>query len=114
MAHHQPVCLMVCTDDDCKESSGYRDLLATARGVDGAVAVRCQGICHGPVAGVVVKGEVRWFEKMRDVKRRKQLLDLVRHGHLAHGLESYEDRGRRGKVKSRKKAVALRDGRRVH
>ena len=113
MAHHEPACLLVCLDDDCKKSTGYHQLLTAARRVDGAIGVQCQGICHGPVAGVTVKGEVRWFEKIRDSKRRRQVIDATKNGHLAHALTDHEDRARRGKVKARRKAVSLRDGRRV-
>ena len=39
MAHHEPACLLVCLDDDCKKSTGYHQLVTAARRVDGGERV---------------------------------------------------------------------------
>ena len=41
--------------------------------------VRCQKICHGPVAGLEVDGRMEWFERVDDIRSIAALLQLVRH-----------------------------------
>lgn len=64
--------------------------------------VRCQDVCQGPVAGLEVDGEMRWFRRVRGKDLRKALAKLAR-------------RGGRGPVpkRLRPQRVVGRNGRRV-
>jgi hypothetical protein len=64
--------------------------------------VRCQDICKGPVVGLEVDGDLRWFRRLRGKKARRSLAKLVR-------------RAGRGPVPERLRPlrVAERDGRPV-
>jgi hypothetical protein len=58
-----------CEDHDCL--ARYLRRKTDAR-VD---EVRCQKICHGPVAGIEVDGRMEWFER---VSTRKAMVGLKR------------------------------------
>ena len=40
--------------------------------------VRCQKICHGPVAGLAVDGRMEWFENLDGVKQIAALVRMTR------------------------------------
>lgn len=66
------VTVMVCRK--CKNSSDVVDYL-TSHTRTNVKTVRCQKVCEGPVAGVVVRGRMEWFGKL---KGKKQLAALAR------------------------------------
>jgi (2Fe-2S) ferredoxin len=105
--HSEPECLLVCTGKDCRESAGYKALIDTAEHMPHAYALPCQGLCHGPIAGVRIDGKIHWYERVRTGKVRKQLVASVRHGRRRTSLRSHEVRSRRDVIKGSKRARAL-------
>ena len=101
-------CLLVCTGKDCRSAKGFDALRDMAADVSGAVGVPCQGICDGPVVGVRVHGEVRWFAEVRGGKARRQVKVAIDERDVAKGLRRLEVRGHRGKVEHPKKATRLK------
>ncbi len=91
----------VCTDKDCRREDGYRELLSDLRAVAKVREVDCQDLCEGPVAGVVVDGQVEWFEKLRKERFRQAVVALVRgeHDEVPRVLKARWARKRSGKVK---------------
>jgi hypothetical protein len=65
--------VFVCTGKDCSSRLTDRlcELLETAGVVE---RVGCQKICHGPVVGVHVDGELTWFEKVLSGKAEAALI----------------------------------------
>jgi hypothetical protein len=63
-----------CRDHECLER-----ILSHRKGVD-VELVRCQKICHGPVAGLAVDGRMEWFEKVDGVKQIAALVRMTRRG----------------------------------
>ena len=70
----------VCTGKDCRRDDGHRELLSALKAVGDVTRVKCQDLCEGPVAGVVVHGRVEWFEKLRKERHRAAVAALVEHG----------------------------------
>jgi hypothetical protein len=61
-----------CKDHDCLE-----DFLRTKTDAH-VYEVRCQKICHGPVAGVEIDGRMEWFERVGTPKAMVGLRRVVR------------------------------------
>ena len=101
-------CLLVCTGKDCRDAKGYAAVHELAAEVSGAVGVPCQGICDGPVVGVRVRGELRWFGEVKGGKARRQLAQAVAGEEPGKGLKAREARQHRGKLDHPKKAEPLR------
>lgn len=71
----------MCCGSDCRKAADAHGLLVAAAAQAGSVRlVRCQKICSGPVAGLVVHGRLEWFERLRGPKSRRALIRLVRTG----------------------------------
>lgn len=97
----KPVCLVVCTGKDCRADKGFAELVDAAADVKHAHQAPCQGLCHGPIAGVVVGGEMHWFARVRTKALRRALLDLVRTGHTPKALREHETRKHHGRLRHR-------------
>jgi hypothetical protein len=61
----------------CNEHACLARILSDREGVV-VELVRCQKICHGPVAGLAVDGRMQWFEKVDGVKQIAALVRLTR------------------------------------
>lgn len=72
--------VFVCTMRGCGKRSARTDLVAELDGVACLTEVRCQSVCVGPVAGVVVDGRLEWFERVTTPKARRRLRQLVAGG----------------------------------
>jgi hypothetical protein len=62
--------------------------------------VRCQKICHGPVAGLEVDGRMEWFERVDDIQSIAGLLRLVRRpdrGKIPKPLRKHRVKKRSGR-----------------
>lgn len=105
--HREPDCLLVCAGKDCRDSAGFKALMDTAADMPQAYALACQGLCHGPIAGVRVDGTVHWYERVRTGKVRKQLVASVRQGKRRRSIRSLEVRSRRNVVKGTRRVRAL-------
>lgn len=72
----------LCRGKDCrKRGSALQSLVEVLeeRGIERKY-VRCQKICSGPVLGVVVEGELQWFEKLRGKEARRALKRYLKSG----------------------------------
>jgi hypothetical protein len=67
----------LCVGKDCRKDDGYRELVSAVSVLPKVRRVKCQDLCSGPVAGVVVDGEVEWFEHLRRGKERSALVQLA-------------------------------------
>jgi hypothetical protein len=67
----------LCVGKDCRKDDGYRELASAVAVLPKVRRVKCQDLCGGPVAGVVVDGKVEWFEKLRRSKQRAALVELA-------------------------------------
>jgi hypothetical protein len=63
--------------------------------------VRCQKICHGPVAGVAVGGSLEWFERVDDVRSIAALVRLARRSGRSEKIPKPLRRHRVKKVSGR-------------
>jgi len=72
--------VFVCTERGCGKRSAHRELAAELDGAAQVVGVRCQSVCDGPVAGVVVAGRLQWFEEVRSRKARAGVRRLAEDG----------------------------------
>ena len=105
----RPTCLtsglLVCTGKKCSRSKGFDALVLLAGSTSRAHEAPCQGLCKGPVVGLDVQGEVRWFAKVRGKKLRSRIQQLISTGRVPTQLRERESLKRRGQV---------RGGRRLH
>jgi hypothetical protein len=60
----------------CKHHECLTRVLSDRKGVS-VELVRCQKICHGPVAGLVVDGRMEWFEGVHRVKAIAALIRMT-------------------------------------
>jgi len=102
-----PPTLLVCAGKDCRGDRGFAELVALARACGGAATVPCQGLCHGPIVGLRVRGEVRWFSRVRSGRMRAAALRSAARGTPTKRLREHEVRSRRGVVRGEKRLVAL-------
>jgi hypothetical protein len=85
----------------CKEQACLVRILSDREGVD-VELVRCQKICHGPVAGLAVDGRMQWFEKVDGVKQIAALVRMTRrqpHDRIPKPLRRRRVRSRAGKLR---------------
>jgi hypothetical protein len=61
--------------------------------------VGCQKVCDGPVGGVAVDGELRWYGRLDKAKPMVAFVAVARGGddHVPKPLAKREDRKRRGR-----------------
>jgi (2Fe-2S) ferredoxin len=69
--------VLVCTGKDCTKA-GSRLLCALLGDEANVTRVGCQKVCEGPVVGIELDGELRWFERLDSDKARDALLEIVR------------------------------------
>jgi hypothetical protein len=67
----------LCVGKDCRRDDGYQELVSAVAVLPRVRHVKCQDLCGGPVAGVVVDGRVEWFEKLRKGKHRAAIVELA-------------------------------------
>jgi hypothetical protein len=72
--------VFVCTKKGCGSGSQRRALADEVARVAQVTEVRCQSVCEGPVAGVVVDGRLEWFERLRTPKARRRLRAVLAVG----------------------------------
>ena len=76
-----PTCLQretyLCMGKDCRKDDGHQELRAAISSLGKVKRVKCQDLCGGPVAGVVVGGRVEWFEKVREPRERAAVIALA-------------------------------------
>ncbi len=92
----------VCEKRGCGKKADRRALLAELDGVAEVVPVRCQSVCDGPVAGLVVAGRLQWFERVRKRKARAGVVALLegRRVSLPGALAKRRVPKRAGKLRS--------------
>jgi hypothetical protein len=85
----------------CEEHACLERILSDRDGVE-VESVRCQKICHGPVAGLVVDGRMEWFERVDGVKQIAALVRMTRRepqDRIPKPLRRRRVKGRAGKVR---------------
>ena len=75
-----PGTLLVCRK--CKNHDCLIDVLE-AHGDPLIKRVKCQKICHGPVVGLRVGGQMEWFERVQTLKELAALVRLTKKAHPA-------------------------------
>jgi hypothetical protein len=95
-----PACYL-CNGKDCRRAEGHGDLRKALRAVGKVQVVKCQDLCEGPVAGVVVDGKVEWFEKLRRARHRDAVVALAvgAEGKVPADLRDRWARKHQGKIK---------------
>ncbi len=89
----------VCRGSSCtKRKKRYQALLDRLRGHD-VTKVKCQSICKGPVAGVVLDGRWEWFRRLDTTKALDALAKLVETQEMAPRLKRRRVKKRRGKLR---------------
>ena len=101
-------CLLVCSGKDCRSAKGYGELLALAASLPGSQTVPCQSLCHGPIAGVSIAGDVRWYERVRTAKVRTRLARSVTTQTFVKSLKPNEIRKRRSVIRGAGRMRAIR------
>ena len=61
----------------CEQHACLARVLSGRKGID-VELVRCQKICHGPVAGLAVDGRMEWFEHVDGVEQIAALVRMTR------------------------------------
>jgi hypothetical protein len=87
----------------CRNVSSTRlvRILLDREGVD-VELVRCQKICHGPVAGLAVDGRMEWFEHVDGIKQIAALVRMTRRqqrDRIPKPLRRRRVRSRAGKIR---------------
>lgn len=103
-----PDAVIVCVGKDCRRAPGFDALLAAAARVPGSCQVPCQDLCHGPIVGVRIDGDVRWFHRIRKRGHREAVLRSVARGRFVRSLADREVRKRRQVVRHPGKVRAIR------
>jgi hypothetical protein len=104
----KPGCLVICVGKDCRRSSGFDELCADARRLDGVEQVPCQDLCHGPIVGLRIDGELRWYHRIRKHKHRAALVRAAADGRFVGALHDLEVRKRRNLLRHASKVRRLR------
>ena len=90
----------LCKGSSCrKQRKAFRRLEAALEGAARLQPVKCQKICDGPVAGLVVDGSLQWFEELTSRKRTDAFLSAVRTGEVPAKLKKRCVSKRRGKLR---------------
>ncbi|MEE2900827.1 MAG: hypothetical protein VYC39_00780 [Myxococcota bacterium] len=93
-------CVFLCTGSDCiKNKKRFKTLKQTISSEANVQTVKCQKICHGPVAGTFVDGKLTWFEKVDSAKQREALLHLLQTGRITKPLTKRVYKKRSGKLR---------------
>jgi hypothetical protein len=80
--------IFLCRGSSCRHHKAYEQVRDRLSAVADLAEVRCQRICHGPVAGVPIQGSLEWFERLGSEKAQRQMVDLIGgSGRLRHALE---------------------------
>jgi hypothetical protein len=96
MAKRQTV--HVCSGKRCVDHPKRRqELVSALEGVANVDDCGCVKICHGPVAGLLVDGQLEWFRGLHSGKSIKQLRKLVKAGKLSQSLAKLRVPKRSGK-----------------
>ncbi|MCU1400709.1 MAG: hypothetical protein JWN62_3818 [Acidimicrobiales bacterium] len=107
----RPTCLtsglLVCTGKKCSRSKGFGALVALAGETSRSHEVPCQGVCKGPVVGLGIQGNVRWFAKVRGKKLRSRIREMVASGRVPTELRDRESVKRRGQVRGARRLHPL-------
>lgn len=108
---NEPTCvtagLLVCTGKDCRGDKGFVDMVTLAADAARSHEVPCQGLCNGPVVGMHVEGELRWFSKMRSAKRRALVDTMLHTGKVPRQLRDHEARKHRGEIRGSRRLHPL-------
>ena len=92
--------ILLCHAKPCRRAKGFDKLLRALGHADVRVRpVRCQDVCKGPVAGMKVRGKMRWFKSLRGKLWHTQLVSAARAGGVCEALDAQEVKKRRGKVR---------------
>jgi len=95
-----PSSVFLCTGSDCVKNKKRFKILKQAISSEAKVqTVKCQKICHGPVAGTFVDGTLTWFEKVDSAKQREALLRLLQTGRITKSLSKRVFKKRSGKLR---------------
>ena len=75
-----PPCVLVCEGKDCKEDGARK--LSRRLEEEGLMveAVKCLGVCSGPVIVAPAGGKVRVLQKVRGRKRRDRVAESIAAG----------------------------------
>jgi (2Fe-2S) ferredoxin len=107
-----PACISasvaVCVGKDCRAAKGFDKLVEAVAGTKHPKQVPCQENCKGPVVGLKVDGEIRWYERVRTKELRKAVLRAVERGELSAALRKVELKSKRGKVRHARQMRALK------
>lgn len=85
----------------CEQHECLARILKNRTGVE-VELVRCQKICHGPVAGLDVDGRMEWFENVGGIKPIAALLRMTKRqplDRIPKPLRRLRVRGRAGKLR---------------
>lgn len=85
----------------CEDHACLERILSDRKGIS-VERVRCQKICDGPVAGVVVDGRMEWFAKIAGVKEIAALVRMTRrapHDRIPKPLRRRRVKARAGKLR---------------
>jgi hypothetical protein len=85
----------------CEQHECLARILSDRDGVD-VELVRCQKICHGPVAGLPVDGRMEWFEHVDGIEEIAALVRMTRrapHDRIPKPLRRRRVRSRAGKIR---------------
>ncbi len=64
--------ILICCGKDCRRAKGWKATLVTLAAKHRVLTVGCQGVCWGPVVGVVTSSkDTLWFKKVRGKKLHK-------------------------------------------
>ena len=99
----RPTCitsgLLVCTGKKCRHSKGFTKLVELAGARARAHEAPCQGLCNGPIVGLHVEGELRWFSRIRSKRTRFLVTKMIDAGQVPKPLRAREVRRHRGDVR---------------
>jgi hypothetical protein len=99
----RPTCitsgLLVCTGKKCRRGKGFRAMVEMAGDAARAHETPCQGLCNGPIIGLQVEGELRWFSHIRSKKQRALVAKMAATDHIPKKLRGSEVRKHRGEVR---------------
>jgi hypothetical protein len=99
---------VICVGKDCRTATGFDELRAAAGRLEGVEQVPCQDLCHGPIVGLRIDGELRWYHRIRKHKHRTALVRAVSDGHFIGALRDFEVRKRRNLIRHAAKVRRLR------
>jgi (2Fe-2S) ferredoxin len=76
----------LCDGKKCAAKGGHHALHEALEPIARIHAMRCQGICRGPVVALKVDGVMEWFERVNKTKARQRLVELLRTGAMSKTL----------------------------